>query len=189
MNRIWITGFRSYDLGIFNNKDPKLAIINFALNKLLTNAIYDNCNWLITGGQLGIEQWAIEEALRLKQTNFPDFQIALMTPFLDFGKNWQEGKRDKLTSLKQAVDFSSSVFASNYESPKQLQAYQEFMLNHTDRAIIFYDQEAESSRARFDYQAMKNYASNHNYPVMLIDLDRLQDYADEYQLEKSDYLE
>lgn len=189
MDRIWITGFRNYELGIFNNKDPKLTIINFAINKLLTNAIYDDCNWLITGGQLGIEQWAIEEALNLKQTKFPDFQIALMTPFIDFGKNWKAEKQEKLTTLKQSVDFSSSVFNTPYKGPKQLKAYQQFMLDHTDRAIIFYDREAENARARFDYQAMENYASEHNYPFMLIDLDRLQDYADEYQMRNSDYLE
>ena len=87
MDRIWITGFRNYELGIFNNKDPKLTIINFAINKLLTNAIYDDCNWLITGGQLGIEQWAIEEALNLKQTTFPDLSNCFNDTICRFWKN------------------------------------------------------------------------------------------------------
>ena len=38
-------------------------------------------DWLITGGQMGIEQWAIEVALDLQATDYPEFQIALMTPF------------------------------------------------------------------------------------------------------------
>lgn len=187
MNRIWITGFRDYELGIFNNKDPKITVINYALNKILTNAINDGCEWLITGGQLGIEQWAIEQALQLKKTNFPEFKIALMTPFIDFGKNWKENKQLKLSTLKENVDFSSAVYNTSYKNPQQLRGYQNFMLTHTESSVIFYDTEAENSRAKFEYTAMQFYAASHNYPIHLIDFDRLQEYADEYQLENSDY--
>ncbi len=187
MNRIWITGFRDYELGIFNNKDPKLTVINYALNKILTNAINDGCEWLITGGQLGIEQWAVEQALQLKETTFPEFKIAMMTPFIDFGKNWKETKQLKLNALKEGVDFNSSVFNTPYKNPQQLKDYQNFMLAHTENSVIFYDTEVPNSRAKFEYNAMQNHANNHEYPVRLIDFERLQEYADEYQLENYDY--
>lgn len=187
MNRMWITGFRDYELGIFNNKDPKLTVINYALNKILTNAINDGCEWLITGGQLGVEQWAIEQALQLKETTFPEFKIAMMTPFIDFGKNWKENKQIKLNALKEGVDFNSSVLNTTYKNPQQLKDYQNFMLAHTEHAVSFYDTEVSNSRAKFEYNAMQFHAKNHEYPVSLIDFERLQEYADEYQLEINDY--
>jgi len=40
----------------------------------------EGLEWLITGGQLGVEQWAVEVALGLKPL-YPDFKIAMMVPF------------------------------------------------------------------------------------------------------------
>ena len=50
-----------------------------------------------------------------------------------------------------------------------------------DKGIIFFDEEATESKARYDDTAMREYAENFDYPVTRIDLDRLQDYATEYQ--------
>ena len=41
LHRIWITGFRSYELGVMGTKDPKLMVIKYALRKILENAIQD----------------------------------------------------------------------------------------------------------------------------------------------------
>ncbi|WP_281510461.1 SLOG family protein, partial [Lactobacillus taiwanensis] len=30
MKRLWVTGYRSYELSIFSDKDPKLAVIKYA---------------------------------------------------------------------------------------------------------------------------------------------------------------
>ena len=59
--------------------------------------------------------------------------------------------------------------------------YQNFMLTHTDEAVIFFDEEATESKARYDDDAIHDFAENHDYPVRRVDLDRLQDYATEYQ--------
>ena len=31
MSRLWLTGYRSYELGVFGNEDPKLKVIQYAL--------------------------------------------------------------------------------------------------------------------------------------------------------------
>jgi uncharacterized phage-like protein YoqJ len=180
MDRIWLTGFRSYELGVSGAKDPKLTIIKYAIRRLLLSEIADGAEWLITGGQLGIEQWAIETALALEDDG-QRLQIALMTPFEKFGAQWNEGNQEKLTQLKTTVDFTAAVSRGDYSGPSQLRSYQQFMLEHTDGAIIFYDDEATESKARYDYEAAKAYSDGHDYPVRLIDFDRLQDFATEYQ--------
>lgn len=181
LHRIWITGFRSYELGVMGTKDPKLMVIKYALRKILENAIQDGADWLITGGQLGIEQWAIEVALELRDEAYPEFQIALMTPFSKFGSQWNEANAEKLTQLKSSVNFTSAVSQGNFAGRNQMVTYQNFMLTHTDEAVIFFDEEATESKARYDDVAIHDFAENHDYPVRRVDLDRLQDYATEYQ--------
>lgn len=180
MNRIWMTGFRSFELGIMGAKDPKKVVIDFALKKVLQQLIADDADWLITGGQLGIEQWSIDAALNLEDQN-QKLKVALMTPFNNFGKQWNEANQAKLSQLKAAVDYTAPVSQLDYSGPSQLKNYQRFMLEHTDQAVFFYDDSAEESKARFDYLAAKQFAVDHDYPIRLIDFDRLQDFADELE--------
>lgn len=73
MSRLWVTGYRSYELGIFKDDDPKRKVIDMVLKNEIDQAIVDGMDWLISGGQLGIEQWSLEMALNLKrpiQANF-----------------------------------------------------------------------------------------------------------------------
>ncbi|KRN75741.1 hypothetical protein IV73_GL000239 [Weissella kandleri] len=179
MERIWITGFRSFELGVFGAKDPKVTVLKFALKKQLTSAIEDGATWLITGGQLGIEQYALEVGNQLR-TEYPEFKTALMTPFQDFGQNWNENNRALLGALQASVDFTQAVSQKPYQDPSQLKNYQNFMLQHTERAIVVYDQQAETSKVQYTVQAIQNYQKHTDYEVTLIDFDRLQEYSEEY---------
>ncbi len=67
MSRLWVTGYRSYELGIFKDDEPKRKVIDSVLKSELTQAIVDGMDWLISGGQLGIEQWALEMGQNLKK--------------------------------------------------------------------------------------------------------------------------
>lgn len=180
MDRLWITGFRQHELGVFKDNDPKVSVIKYALEKVLKNELENGLNWLIVGGQSGIETWAIEVALELKP-EYPDFQIAIMTPFTDFGSNWKEERQTKLSTLKLQVDFTQSVSQEKYKDPTQLKQYQRFMLEHTDKAVIFYDDVAENASVRYDVWAAKKYQEVVDYSIKYIDFERLQDYATEYQ--------
>ncbi|MFL1695527.1 DUF1273 domain-containing protein [Weissella kandleri] len=179
MERIWITGFRSFELGIFGAKDPKVTVLKFALKKQLTTAIEEGVTWLITGGQLGIEQYALEVGNQLR-TEYPEFKTALMTPFQDFGQNWNENNRALLGTLQASVDFTQAVSQKPYQDPGQFKNYQNFMLQHTERAIVVYDQQVEASKVKFTVQAIQNYQKHTDYGLTLIDFDRLQEYSDEY---------
>ena len=64
-----------------------------------------------------------------------------MYPYTEFSKNWQEDKQIQLAQLEQQVDFCASVSKQPYSSPMQLKNYQQFMLAHTDKTVLIYDQE------------------------------------------------
>lgn len=175
--RLWVTGYRSYELNVFNDKDPKKDVIKAVLKSNLKTRADNGLSWIITGGQLGVEQWAVETALELKK-EYADLKVALMLPFADFGQNWQVNKQQYLLKLKQAVDFSASVSKQPYRSPQQLKNYQKFMLGHTDGALLVYDPDYPGKN-KFDYQAIKRQQEKSEYATELLDMFDLQDAAAE----------
>ena len=63
MKRLWVTGYRSYELGVFSDKDPKLTIIKYALSNYLKSLLEEGkIDWVISGANLGTEQWGLETA-------------------------------------------------------------------------------------------------------------------------------
>lgn len=181
MRRMWITGYRSYELNVFKDDDPKVMVIKDALMRELKNRLEESDEefWVITGPQLGTEQWAIEVALDLKK-DFPQLKVSMMLPFTEFGQQWNENNQAKLANLATAVDFSASVSDHPYQSPQQLRAFQRFMLTHTDEALMIYDPDHEG-KGKYDYQAIQKFQEENDYSYRLIDFDELQEDAIEWQ--------
>ncbi|QOD85420.1 DUF1273 family protein [Weissella viridescens] len=189
MERKWITGFTQFELGIFKDTDPRVEVIKFAIQKKLKQALeeVDDTYWVITGGQSGIEQWAVAAALALKP-DYPQLRVSIMTPYQHFGSNWKKERQEQLQALVQQVDFSASVSPQPYQNAGQLQNYQQFMLNHTDNALLFYDEEAEQSKVRFAQKAILHFQQHHpSYELFQVDFEKLQDYAEEYAEQQSDW--
>lgn len=135
--------------------------------------------WVITGGQLGTEQWALEVAEKIAMTNF-ELKTSLMYPFSEFGSNWKEDKKIKLKELEENCDFSAKVSSRPYESPQQLRNYQRFMLVHTEGCLLLYDKENEG-KSRYDYEAILRHQENNDYFLQTIDMFDLQDASEQYQ--------
>ena len=111
MKRLWTTGYRAYELGVFDEqKDPKVAVIKAVLQKELRRQLENTTEefWLITGPQMGVERWSIESALML-QSDFPQLKIALMEPYADFSIRWNENNQARLAAVKSQVDFVGKV--------------------------------------------------------------------------------
>ena len=182
--RLWITGYRSYEFPIFNNDDPRVAVIRFALKRAFINAFDDGLEWVITGGQLGVEQWAAMTAVALRD-EYPELHVSMMLPYAEFSHRWKEDKQVQLATLQQQVDFHANVSDQPYQSPAQLRDYQRFMLSHTDAALLVYDQEYPG-KPKYDYAAIERWQQQHDYPCTLIDMDQLQSAATEYAAAKND---
>ncbi|USS87516.1 DUF1273 domain-containing protein [Fructilactobacillus hinvesii] len=182
MSRQWVTGYRSYELGAFDEQSPKVKIIKRALREQLSNLIDNGCDWIITGAQLGTEQWVVEIAAELKKEFPGQFQIAVMLPFTEFGSQWNETNQLKLQQTLARADFSTTVSNRPYHSPQQLKNYQQFMLTHTDGAFLLYDTENEG-KAHYDVTAIQRFQEHHPYTCQFLDFDDLQEVANQYEAE------
>lgn len=103
-----------------------------------------------------------------------------MTPYEEFANHWNENNQAAFLNLKNQVDFFASTSNTPYQSPMQLRNYQNFMLRHTDRALMIYDEE-HPGKPKYDFNSIRRYQKDHEYQLDLIDFYDLQDAAEEYQ--------
>lgn len=185
--RVWVSGYRSYELGIFGTESTKLKILKKALSDNLVQLLDEGMDWLITGAQLGTEQWAISVAHELQST-YPELQTAVMLPFSDFGKNWNEANQTALALVRSQATFSAAITERPYHSVQQLRQYQQFMLTHTDRALFIYDSQAPG-KVQYDIQAIEQWQAQHDYPLRVIDFDELQETANNLAAEQENGLQ
>lgn len=174
-----VTGYRSYELGVFQEKDPKIQVIKNLLKKEMTAYIENGLEWLLFSGNLGVEVWGMEVAKELKN-EYPQLQTALMLPFEGFGENWNEQNQLKLSEMKQQADFVEAVSHQPYHTPAQLKNHTRFLLEHTDGALVIYDDEAEGKPYWF-LQEAKVYQKSHWYEINQITFEDLQNSVEFYE--------
>lgn len=179
MQRLWITGYRSFELNAFNDKDPKITVIKYALKNHLIEKLEDSeIDWVITGANLGVEQWVSEVLIELRDEY--NIRFSVMIPYTNFADRWNENNQAKFLKIKEEADFFASTSNLPYTSPAQLKNYQKFMLTHTDAAVMVYDPE-HPGKPKYDYQLIRNYQKTKDYPLDLIDFYDLEDAAEDYQ--------
>lgn len=180
MRRLWVTGYRSYELNTFKDDDPKVLVVKRVLTARLKSYLDESSDefWLITGPQLGTEQWAAECALDLRK-DYHQLKVAIMLPFADFAGKWNAANQAKLATLRERVNFFKEVTTKPYESPEQLRLYQQFMITHTDRMLMVYDLD-HPGKPKYDYRLAQKYGESQDYPLDLIDFDELQEAALEW---------
>lgn len=171
--RLWLSGYRAWELNVYGDQDPKLKVLKYSLKMQLRQALDDGLQWLITGGELGIEQWAIAEALALKP-EYPGLQIAMMLPYAEFGHQWQPEKQASLAQLRQAVDFSRETSTRPYSQPAQLSGYNRFMAQHTDGALFYYDPDFPG-KPQYAYRVAQAEADRRDYQVQTVTMPDLED--------------
>jgi len=167
-----LTGYRSYELGVFQEKDPKITIIKKAIKNNLRQYTEAGLEWVIVGGNLGVEMWGAEVISQLK-LDYPQLHLGVVFPFAEFGEQWNEGNQEKLLRLKQEADYADSVSHKAYQNPQQLQNHTNFLLQHSDGLLAVFDPEFPG-KPKYLLDAAYKVAQNNEYLIDLITMDDLQ---------------
>lgn len=176
LKRIYITGYRSFELAIFQENDPKITVIKNILKRELIALLEDGLEWLLLSGNLGVEYWAFEVAHELKET-YPDFSIGLFLPFMNFGDQWNDKNKEKLLGMQAKVDYVNTVSHKPYETPQQLKNHTHFLLQQTMGCLLVYDEEFPGKTEYFLKDARKH-SETKAYTVLQLTMDDLQYYED-----------
>ena len=170
MVSVLVVGYKAFDLGIFGDKDQRLKIIKAAIRRDLIYLLENGMKWLVFTGNLGFEVWVLEVAKELQEEY--NFQLATIFIFENQGENWNEVNQEKLANFKN-VDFIKYAYPS-YENPSQFRTYNQFLLESTDGAYLFYDEENET-KLKYLYRMMKE---NEQYHIKKLTFDDLNEVAE-----------
>ncbi|KXH87078.1 SLOG family protein [Sporosarcina sp. HYO08] len=179
LKRLVITGYKQHELGIFDDKHPGIHYIKKAITARLIPLIEEGLEWVIISGQLGVETWAAEVVIDL-QEQYPHLQYAVITPFLEQEKNWNELKKENYERLVSLADFYTSLTKRPYEAPWQFIEKDKFLLRNSDGLLIVYDNENEGS-PKFMKKMAETFAEQKDYEIMIITADDLQMIVEEEQ--------
>ena len=172
MVSVLVVGYNAFDLGIFGDKDQRLKIIKAAIRRDLIYLLENGMKWLVFTGNLGFEVWVLEVAKELQEEY--NFQLATIFIFENQGENWNEANQEKLANFKN-VDFIKYAYPS-YENPSQFRTYNQFLLESTDGAYLFYDEENET-KLKYLYRMMKE---NEQYHIKKLTFDDLNEMAENF---------
>jgi uncharacterized phage-like protein YoqJ len=169
---IYLTGYRSFELGIFQAKDPKITIIKKVLKSTLLQLIDEGVEWVLIAGNLGVEIWGAEVLFELQEEGY-EIKLGVIFPFEDYGSQWNEANRLLLQNIKLKADYVNSTSAKPYENPSQLRSHTQFLLEHTQGAFFIYDEEF-SGKTKWFFKDAKQKEETSSYFILQIDMDELQ---------------
>lgn len=173
---LYVSGYKSFELGVFQEKDPKIAIIKKVLKQELISYLDSGLEWILIGGSLGIELWTAEVAGELK-ADYPELQLGIIYPFSEFGTNWNEANQQKLRLAESMADYVNSTSHQSYQSPQQLKNHTQFLLEHSGGCLLVYDGEYPG-KTQFFLKEAQRFSEQFTYDIRLITMDDLQNSID-----------
>ena len=136
MKTLCFTGHRPQKMGGFGNS-PKVQSIKKALREEIILSLKEGYERFISGGALGVDQWAIEILIDLKK-EYPNLKIVIARPFPSQDKIWPEDSRKHFIKLCQQSDEVVDVNPDPFTSWK-MQARNDYMINLSSRVIAVFD--------------------------------------------------
>ena len=182
MKVLHVTGYKSMEMGIFKEDDPKVQFIKSALKKRLIGFIEEGLEWVIVSGQMGVEIWTAEIVLDLKEEY--DINLAVFPPFENQDNRWPDNLKEKYQEITMIADFYKPLYTGDYKGPYQFRAKNMWFAEKSDASLLLMDEEFPGS-VKYFHEATKELTKN--YPVYKITPEDLDDIVEEMRMSDPDY--
>lgn len=169
---LYVTGYKSFEIGVFQDNDPKITVIKKVLKREISDYLNAGLEWVLVSGNLGTEIWSAEVVAELKN-DYPDLKLGIIYPFKEFGSNWNEKNQANLTKIEGLADYVNSVSHQPYQSPAQLKMHTKFLLEHSGASLLVYDKEY-SGKTEYFLKDAELFSEKFPYEIRLITMDDLQ---------------
>lgn len=178
MKNLLVTGYRAHELNIFNQNHEGIPFIKQAIAGKLIPLIEDGLEWVITPGQYGVDLWACETVIELKQS-YPHLKCSIISAYASPEENWKEDKQEYFRQILSGVDYYGSVSNQPYNGVWQLTARDELLLRKTDGLLLVYDEDAGEASPRFMKQKALKKQQSDDYPVITISAEDIESLVNE----------
>lgn len=178
MKNLLVTGYRAHELNIFNDKHAGVGYIKKVIAAKLIPLIEEGLEWVITPGQYGVDLWACEVVIALKE-RYPDLRLSIITAFSNQEEKWKDDKKEYYQQILQDVDYIGSVSNQPYDGVWQFTARDDLLLRKTDGILLFYDEDAGIASPRFIRDKALKKQEAEGYRFISIHPEDIQSVADE----------
>ena len=144
MHRVCFTGHRPEKL-----KRNKKSVMS-DLEKEIRKAVSDGLNVFITGMARGVDIWAAQIVLMLRDEGL-DVRLICACPYEGFERKWSLEWQKAYRKILAAANFVKYIY--NGYSPACFQIRNEWMVNHSARVIAVFNGENGGTKNTIDYAA------------------------------------
>ncbi|WP_106768634.1 DUF1273 domain-containing protein [Paenibacillus faecalis] len=178
MKNLLITGYRAHELGIYNLKHKGIPYIKKAIESKLVPLIEEGLEWVITPGQYGIDLWACETAIALKQ-QYPQLKCSIITAYAHPEEQWSDDKKEYYMQILRGVDYYAAVSKESYQGSWQFKARDELLFRKTDGILLVYDEDSGEASPKFVKQRALKKHMEEDYHYICIGSEDIQTAVDE----------
>ena len=118
------------------------------LSEQIAIAISDGYSTFITGMAMGVDIWAGEIVIRMRETN-PDLHLIAIVPWPGFSARWNPEWRSRYETLLKSADLVR--YTSQNYSPDIFEKRNKWMVDHSTRLIAFYNGEDGGTKDMISY--------------------------------------
>lgn len=146
-HRVCFTGHRPEKLTRFE------WLIKRDLEKQIRQAIADGLNVFITGMARGVDIWAAEIVLKLRDAGQP-VKLMCACPYDGFEQGWSRDWQERYTAILAAADYVKYVCPGYSRSCFQIR--NEWMVNHAARVIAVFNNTPSGTMNTIEYAIRQN---------------------------------
>lgn len=180
VRHLLVTGYRAHELGIYDSKHPGIPWIKKALANRLIPLVEEGLEWVITPGQYGVDLWAGEVVLELKQ-QYPHLKLGIITAHAGPEEKWKEEKQEEYRRVAAGADYYGAVSNRPYEGSWQFRARDDLLFRKTEGILLFYDDEAAEGSPKYTKERAEKLRETRDYALYIIRSEEVQSLADEAQ--------
>lgn len=146
---------------------------DYSLCKKIKRAMFDQFKKLYdeqgvrryyVGGALGVDMWAGELILRLKeQPGYGDIELVVVLPFEGHDAKWDERSQRRMAFIRQHS--TETVVVGETDCRESYLARNRYMVDHADYLVAIYDNER---KLRSGTMQTVGYAEKKRLPIILI---------------------
>lgn len=144
MHRVCFTGHRPEKL----TRTEKDIVRD--LEKAIRQAIADGLSVFITGMARGVDIWAAQIVLSLRNSGY-DIKLVCACPYDGFESGWSKDWQKQYKEILAAADYVKYVCEGYSRSCFQIR--NEWMVNHAARVIAVFNGEKSGTKNTIDYAA------------------------------------
>lgn len=146
-HRCCFTGHRPEKLNMSED------VVTAALEKEIRQAIADGLNVFITGMAPGVDVWAAETVIHLRDVEKLPIKLIAAVPHPDFDKRWSSEWQRRYASIMAAADLKRDI-SSNY-CRGVYQIRNEWMVDHSAKVIAVWNGQPSGTKNTVVYAKRK----------------------------------